>query len=97
MKFKYQPARPELGVIDSLPRVPLTLRFQGKQVEITGIVDSGATINVLPFHVGRELGAEWDERKAKLKLAGNLQDQPAIPFLVMAQLGNYEPVKLSFA
>ncbi|MDX2254847.1 MAG: hypothetical protein NW214_04970 [Pseudanabaenaceae cyanobacterium bins.39] len=66
-------------------------------VETVGLVDSGATINVLPYELGLQLGSIWDERKAIIRLTGNLGNQQAIPFSLVAQIGEFEPVKLVFA
>jgi hypothetical protein len=60
-------------------------------------VDSGATINVLPYEIGLQLGSIWDERKAILRLTGNFGNQQAIPFSLVAQIGEFERVKLVFA
>jgi hypothetical protein len=42
------------------------LRQGDRLVETIGLVDSGATINVLPYEIGLQLGSIWDERKAIL-------------------------------
>ncbi len=62
-----------------------------------GLVDSGATVNVLPYELGLELGEVWDERKAIIQLAGNLSNQPAIPLSVTAEPGDFQPTALVFA
>lgn len=62
-----------------------------------GLVDSGATVNVLPYEVGIQLGAQWEAQKATIPLAGNLGRQLAMPFFVMATIGDYELVRLAFA
>jgi hypothetical protein len=97
MRFKYSTASPSQNEFDSLPRVPLLLRQGDRVVETIGLVDSGATINVLSYEIGLQLGSIWDERKAILRLTGNLGNQQAIPFTLVAQIGEFEPVKLVFA
>ena len=97
MRFKYSTTSPSQNEFDSLPRVPLLLRQHDRVVETIGLVDSGATINVLPYEIGLQLGSIWDERKAILRLTGNLGNQQAIPFSLVAQIGEFEPVKLVFA
>ena len=97
MRFKYSTTSPSQNEFDSLPRVPLLLRQGDRVVETIGLVDSGATINVLPYEIGLQLGSIWDERKAILRLTGNLGNQQAIPFTLVAQIGEFEPVKLVFA
>lgn len=72
MRFRYSTTDPTQSELDSLPWLPLVLR-QGQQVvRAVGLVDSGATVNVLPYRLGIQLGAVWDDRKAIIRLAGNL-------------------------
>ena len=66
-------------------------------VEALGLVDSGATINVLPYEMGLRLGAAWDESKAIIQLTGNLSTQQAMPFFATAEIGEFASVKLAFA
>ena len=35
-----------------------------QRVEAVGLVDSGATVNVLPYELGLQLGGIWDDRRA---------------------------------
>ena len=97
MRFKYSTTSPNQNEFDSLPRIPLILRQGDRAVETFGLVDSGATINVLPYELGLQLGSGQDERKAIIRLTGNLGNQQAIPFSVVAQIGEFEPLKLVFA
>jgi hypothetical protein len=66
-------------------------------VESLGLVDSGATINVMPYELGLQLGAVWEDNRAIIQLAGNLSSQSAMPFFAMAQVGDIAPVQLAFA
>lgn len=97
MRFKYSTTSPAQNEFDSLPRLPLILRQGDRNVEAIGLVDSGATVNVLPYELGLQLGGVWDERKAIVQLAGNLSNQPAMPFFATAQIGDFVPVELVFA
>ncbi len=97
MRFHYSTNDPSQNEFDSLPRVPIVLRREGRTVETLGLVDSGATINVLPYEVGLQLGAAWEDSRAIIQLAGNLSNQPAIPFFVMVQVGDFAPIRLAFA
>ena len=49
MRFSYSTADPSQSELDSLPRLPLTLRYGQQQISALGLVDSGATVNVLPY------------------------------------------------
>lgn len=97
MRFSYSTSDPSQDEFDSLPRLPLTLRYNDRQVGVVGLVDSGATVNVLPYEAGLQLGARWDERKATIRLAGNLGKTSAMPLFIMAEIETFAPVRLAFA
>lgn len=97
MRFKYSISDPSQSEFDSLPRVPLVLRHGGRTVQVVGLVDSGATINVLPFGLGLELGATWNDAQATISLVGNLGNFPSMPLLIAGEVGDLPPVKLAFA
>ncbi len=85
------------GEASLLPLLPLTLSGQGKTQETHGLLDTGATVNVLPFSLGEALGAVWNERAANLHLSGNLAQYPARPLVLLAAVGQFAPVRLAFA
>ena len=97
MRFHYSTTDPSQNEFDSLPRVPIILHREGRTVESLGLVDSGVTINVMPYELGLQLGAIWEDSRAIIQLAGNLGNQPAIPFFAMAQVGEIAPIQLAFA
>lgn len=97
MRFPYTVTDPTQNEFDSLPRLPLTLQLDRYQIEAVGLVDSGATVNVLPYDTGLQLGGLWEDRKATIKLAGNLGGVAAQPIFVMATIGDLSPIRLVFA
>ncbi len=97
MRFKYSTTDRSQNEFDSLPRVPLKLIKEKSIFEGLGLVDSGATVNVLPYEVGIKLGAIWDENQAIIKLSGNLGKQPAIPLVLIAEIADFPSVRLVFA
>lgn len=97
MRLPYSLISPTQDETDSLPRLPLVLRQGNYVVRASGLVDSGATVNVLPYQFGIQLGAVWDDRKAVLQLAGNLGDLAAQPVFPMVEFGDFAPVRLAFA
>ncbi|MBD2071670.1 hypothetical protein H6F93_29820 [Leptolyngbya sp. FACHB-671] len=64
MRFRYSTSDLLQNEFDSLPRVPIILRREGFTVEALGLVDSGATVNVMPYELGLRLGATWNDSKA---------------------------------
>jgi len=97
MRFQYPTTNPTQNEFDSLPRLPLLLYRENQNIEAIGLADSGATVNVLPYELGLQLGGIWDDRRAVIQLAGNLGNQPAMPFSAIAQIGEFSPTELLFA
>lgn len=97
MRFQYSTNDPSQDEFDSLPRIPLILHHNNQGVEVAGLVDSGATVNVLPYQIGIQLGLVWDDSKAIIRLAGNIGNQPAMPVFLIAEIGDFAPVRLAFA
>jgi hypothetical protein len=54
-------------------------------------------VNVLPYDIGTQLGGSWDDRRAIIRLAGNLGNQPAMPVFAMGEIAEFAPVRLAFA
>jgi hypothetical protein len=97
MRFKYSITSTTQNEFDSLPRIPLILQRGERSIEALGLVDSGATVNVLPDEIGLQLGAVWDARKAIIQLSGNLSNLQAMPLSANAQIGNFALTQLVFA
>lgn len=97
MRFDYSTNSPAQNEFDSLPRLSLVLQRGDQRVEAVGLVDSGATVNVLPYELGLQLRGIWDDRRAIIQLAGNLSSQPAMPFSAISQIGEFAPTELVFA
>ncbi len=96
-RFDYTPARQELAAASYMPLVPLQLHYAGQIVDAEGLLDSGATVNVLPYSVGEKLGAVWADQQTPLHLSGNLANLEARALLVNAHLENCDEVQLAFA
>jgi hypothetical protein len=86
-----------LGEASFRPYLPFTLIYQQNSREASGLLDTGASVNVLPYLVGVDLGYEWEGQTAALNLTGNLAQYEARVVLVQAIIGQFEPVQLVFA
>lgn len=62
-----------------------------------GLVDSGASISVLPYSLGVQLGFDWRTQTAPITLAGTLAHIQARGIVVEGTVGNLAPVRLAFA
>jgi len=76
----------------------LPLNLSGRQsVATSGLVDSGAAINVLPLALGVQLGFDWEQQTKSVELSGNLASVEARVVVVSAVVGKFAPVRLAFA
>lgn len=96
-RFNFIEGFDAFGVADALPKMPLTLTYRDTSIDILALLDTGASVNVLPYSFGIQLGAVWEEQKMAVTLAGNLASMEARGLLVSARIGNFNPVRLVFA
>lgn len=80
-----------------MPDLPILLRHQSHFVSGAGLVDSGASISVLPFSLGVQLGFDWHSQTAQIALAGTLAHVEARGIVVEAEVSKLSPVRLVFA
>jgi hypothetical protein len=81
----------------ALPTIPIILSYANSSISANALLDTGSTVNVLPYDIGLQLGAIWDNQTVRLPLAGNLAKVEARGLFVQVQIGNLEPVRLAFA
>jgi hypothetical protein len=86
-----------LGPVSLLPLLPITLGLQQQTASVMGLLDTAAMVNVLPYDVGVQLGAVWEQQTTAVQLTGNLAQQEARAILVSAAVGKFAPVRLAFA
>lgn len=96
-RFPYQVQNQAADEASLLPYLPFTLMRQDRSIEVNGLLDTGATVNVLPYEIGLSLGAIWENQKTVVRLTGNLAKLEARGLILMAQVAEYEPVRLAFA
>lgn len=96
-RYPFQPKRDGMGVLADVPYLPLTLTYQNRSVDVMGLLDTGASVNVLPYNVGVQLGAIWEEQRFSVTLAVNLASAETKGLLVLAKVGDFDLVQLVFA
>lgn len=100
-QYAFSEAFDAFGVPDFVPLLLLRLSYGGASgttaLEVQGMLDTGASVNVLPYDVGQQLGAVWEEQTTAVTLAGNLASIEARGLLVRAKVGDFAPVSLVFA
>lgn len=88
---------PALGAASRLPYLPLSLTSQGRTISALALLDTGSTVNVLPYDAGLQLGALWEQQTTSVKLTGNLAGQEGRVLLATGTVGKFPPVRLAFA
>jgi hypothetical protein len=96
-QFPYCDRNPALPGFDLMPDLPILLRRQSDVVSGLALVDSGASISVLPHSLGLQLGFDWQSQTSILPLAGTLAHVEARGIVVEATVGKLPPVRLAFA
>ena len=80
-----------------MPLLPIQLASPSAEISANGLLDTGASVNVLPYRVGLLLGFCWEEQTLSIQLEGNLARTPSEIVLVSATIGSFAPVRLAFA
>ena len=88
---------PRQGPAGLKPFLPLTLSLGQQAVGVQGLLDTAASVNVLPHRLGVQLGAVWEQQTVPLQLTGNLAAYEARAVLLVATVGKFPPVNLAFA
>ncbi|MEH2216266.1 MAG: hypothetical protein V7K72_03830 [Nostoc sp.] len=57
VRFAFIEINPELSALSTLPYLPLILTYENRSVSVSGLLDTGSTVNVLPYEIGLRLGA----------------------------------------
>ena len=96
-KFSYQQINQQIGEASYLPFVPITLSHKDNLLTVSGLLDTGATVNVLPYNIGKQLGLDWESQNISINLTGNLANFESKAVLLKGQIPNFYPVKLAFA
>jgi hypothetical protein len=96
-RFNFVEGFDTFGVPDALPQLPLSLTYRDSSVEVSALLDTGASVNVLPYSIGVQLGANWEEQTTSVILAGNLAAIEARGLLVSAKISEFDQVRLVFA
>jgi hypothetical protein len=96
IRFAFTEVDPELGALSTLPYLPLILTYQNQSLSVSGLLDTGSSVNVLPYEIGLRLGAVWERQRLSVPLGGNLARFEARA-LVLTYVERFPPVELAFA
>ena len=96
-RFKFIEKSNSLGEISFVPYLPFNLSSPNNSISVSGLLDTGASVNVLPYEIGLQLGLNWDHYNTSVTLAGNLANFPAKGVILSATIDPFVPITLVFA
>jgi hypothetical protein len=96
-RYSFTERTDSLGKSVIMPYIPLTLTLGDRSVEVTALLDTGASVNVLPYEIGIQLGAVWENQIVSIPLSGNLARSESRGLVVSAVVARFSPVLLAFA
>ena len=97
VKFAFTEVDANLGALSILPYLPLILTYQNQSLRISGLLDTGSSVNVLPYEIGLRLGAVWERQRLSVPLGGNLARFEARALVLTATVEQFPTVELAFA
>ncbi len=97
LRLSYNRIESGQTLASELAYVPIKLSKNGVVIEQHGMIDTGSTVNVLPYTMGLALGFSWDQQAISITLTGSLSKAPAFGVVVTGTVGSFAPVELAFA
>lgn len=65
-------------------------------VDAMKLLDTGASVNVLPYEIGIELGEVWEEQKVPIELSRNRSREPAKGLVLLGKVEPFNSVLLAY-
>jgi hypothetical protein len=53
---------------EALPTIPITLSYSDFSVSANALLDTGSTVNLLPYDIGLQLDASWEKQTIRTDL-----------------------------
>lgn len=96
-RYSFTERTDSLGRSVIMPYLPLTLMLGDRSLEVTALLDTGASVNVLPYDIGVQLGAIWENQTVSIPLSGNLGRNDSRGLVMSSVIAQFPPVLLGFA
>ena len=96
-RFNFVEKSNSAGETSLVPYLTLTLSSQDASISTSGLLDTGASVNVLPYEIGVQLGLNWNDHNTSVILAGNLAKFAAKGIILSATIDQFAPATLVFA
>ena len=95
--YPFRAATTTLGEASLSPLLPLKFMAWQQTVEALGLLDTGASVNVLPYELGLKLGLKLENYPQTVRLTGNLAQYEAHVVMQSIVVGELPAVDLVWA
>jgi hypothetical protein len=85
------------GQTSTLPYLPITLSSGKNSIEVMALLDTGASVSVIPYEIGIQLGAIWENQTLIIPLGGNLAQSEARGLALLGTVSTFPSTQLVFA
>jgi len=96
-RFSFTERIDSLGRSSVMPYLPITLSNGSNSIEVMALLDTGASVNVLPYEIGLQLGLIWEQQTVAIQLSGNLAHNEARGLVLSGTVALFSPILLAFA
>jgi len=97
VRFSFTNVKSRQTAVGQLAYLPITLSHKMYSTPVSGLLNTGSTVNVMPYSVGLKLGFVWEQQTTLVRLTGNLANNVAKAVVVSGQIASLPPVALVFA
>ena len=96
-RFDYQNSGNTSLQSDFLPLLSVILKRGNRLVESSALLDTGSTVNLLPYSLGIEPGAVWEDQMRLPNLSGNVANYEARGLVLETRIAEFKPINMVFA
>ena len=96
-RYSFTERTDSLGRSLILPYLPLILTLGNRSLEVMALLGTGASVNVLPYEIGLQLGAIWENQTVSIPLSGNLARSDSRGLVISGAIAQFSPALLAFA
>ncbi len=98
IEFTFVPFRHPLFGILHRPRAVLALSYEERSLFADFLIDSGADITLVPYHLGRDLGVRLERGESNYTLGGIAAGLPVVYRKIEIRFGDYKiPCRVAWA
>ena len=97
VRFPYIERDAAVGNLSRMPFLPLELAANGLIIPALAMLDTGSSLNVLPYALGRAFGFVWEQQTTRIQLSGSLGEAESRAVALRVTIAPFASVLLAFA